>query len=199
VAAVLLASCGSGPSKGQALLAIQSGVKEDASCTLPLDVLAQLKVQHTSKGLCVPREGAPKARACVDALVAGGVTRQKPESYLLAWPDEVASASLSDVPAYERRARNLTYGACVELVGELRAGRFPCAEVKVQKILKITASDPKHAEVTYERDVTAQPFLAAVEAACGAVSRPPSVAQAAFTKGADAWELATTEGDRGAN
>lgn len=204
VLAALLTACGSGPSKTQALDAIQSGVKEDGSCTLPLDVLAQVKVQHTTKALCVPKEGAPKARACIDALVTAGVTHAMPDAYMLAWPDEVSGASLSDVPAYERRARNLVFGTCVELVGDLRAGRFTCSDVQASKILRVSTSDATHADVRYEREIKLRPSLPAIEAACGAVTRPPGETQVAFVKNAAGWELATgasglAAGDGGTN
>lgn len=186
---VLVSACSGGPSKGHALEAIQSGVKEDGSCTLPLDILSQIKVQHVTKAVCVPKEGAAKARACIDALVAAGITQAMPESYMLTWPDEVATASLSDIPAYERRARKLTYGTCVALVGDLRGGRFACADVQASKVLKVTASDATHADVRYERDIKLRPTLPAIDAACGTVSRPPGDAQVAFTKNDSGWVL----------
>jgi hypothetical protein len=201
--AVVLAGCNSGPSKAAALETVQRDVTEDGSCTLPVDVLSHIKVQHATKGVCVPKEGAERARACIDALVAAGVTRPMPPSYMLAWPDEVSGASLTDVPAYERRARNLIYGTCVELVGGLRAGRFTCADVKASKVVKVETSDPTHAEVRYEREITLRPFLPAIDAACGAVSRPPGDATVAFVKSESGWGLATAAGlgagDGGAN
>jgi hypothetical protein len=190
IGAVLLA-CSSGPSKSQAFEAIQSGIKEEGSCILPVELLARVKMQHTTKGICVPKEGADKARACIDALVAAGVTHRMPESYMLAWPDEVASASLSDIPAYERRPRNLVYGTCVELVGDLREGRFTCADARADKILKITATDDTHAEVRYEREIKLRPTLPAIDAACGTVTRPPGESTAAFVKGTSGWTLAS--------
>src|SRR4051794_6497081 len=90
----LLLACGSGPSKSAAFEAIQSGIKEEGSCTLPVELLARVKMQHTTKGICVPKEGAEKARACIDALVKAGVTHRMPDEYMLAWPDEVQIASL---------------------------------------------------------------------------------------------------------
>lgn len=201
--AVLLSACSGGPSKGQALEAIQNGVKEDGSCTLPLEVFAQLKVQHTSKAVCVPREGAAKARACIDALVVAGVTHVMPDAYMLTWPDEVSGASLSDIPAYERRARNLIYGTCVELVGDLRAGRFTCADVTASKVLRVSvsATDATHADVRYERDIKLKAALPAIDAACGSATRPPGESQVTFTKTASTWELASAAGasDGGAN
>lgn len=193
----LLVACGSGPSKSQAFEAIQSGVKEEGTCVLPVDFLSRVKMQHVTKGICVPKEGADKARACVDALVAAGVTHRMPDSYMLAWPDEVASASLSDIPAYERRPRSLVYSTCVELVGELRDGRFNCAEARAEKVLKVTATDDTHAEVRYERELKMRPTLAAIDAACGAVTRPPGESTVAFVKGPSGWTLASAAGSDG--
>lgn len=193
--AVVLVGCGSGPSKSQALEVVQSGVKEDGSCTLPLDILSHVKMQHSTKGICVPKEGAVKARACVDALVAAGITQRMPDAYMLAWPDEVATASLADVPAYERRARNLVYGTCVELRGDLREGRFTCADVHAEKVLKVTATDGTHADVRYEREIKLRPMLSAIEAACGTVTRPPGESTVAFAKGASGWTLAPAVAD----
>jgi len=171
--------------------AIQGGVKEDGSCTLPLDILATVKMQHATKGLCVPKEGADKARICIDALVAANVTHRMPESYMVAWPDDVSGASLKDIPAYDRRARNLVYAGCVELAGDLRDGRFPCAEARADKILKVTALDATTADVRYSRAIEIKPTLAAIEAACGAVSRPPAESTIGFVKGGDGWILAS--------
>lgn len=190
----LLLGCSSGPSKGKALEAIQNGTKEDGSCILPVEILSRVKMQHSTKGICVPKEGAEKARACIDALVAAGVTHKMPDSYMLAWPDEVATASLADVPAYERRARSLIYGTCVELVGELREGRFTCADARADKVIKVTATDDTHAEVRYEREIKLRPSMAAIDAACGAASKPPGDATVTFVKGSDGWTLASAAG-----
>ncbi len=191
VCAGVLVACSGGPSKSQAMDAIQSGVREDGSCTLPVDILTKLKMQHTTKGICVPKEGAEKAKACVDALVTANITHRMPESYMVTWPDEVSGASLADIPAYDRRARNLVYVTCVELTGDLREGRFPCADVKADKILKVTAPDATHADVKYAREITLRPTLAAIDAACGTVSRPPGESTAAFVKDpATGWTLA---------
>ncbi len=191
VLALLLIGCGKGPSKSQALDSVQNGPKEDGSCTLPVDILSHVKMQYTTKGICVPKEGAGKASACMNALVAAGVTKPMPEAYMLTWPDEVATASLADIPAYERRARNLVYGACVELAGNLRDGRFTCADVRASKVLKVTALDDTHADVLYEREIVLRPTLAAIDTACGAVSRPPGESTVAFVKSAAGWVLAS--------
>ena len=169
--------------------AIQSGVKEDGTCTLPVEVLTTLKMQHSTKGICVPKEGAEKAKACVAALVAASFTHPMPDAYMVAWPDEVSAASLKDIPAYERRARNLVFSTCVELSGDLREGRFPCAEARAEKILKVTALDPTHADVHYARELVLRPNLSAIDAACGAVTRPPRESTVAFTKGPGGWTL----------
>jgi len=198
--AILLLGCGSGPSKSQAFEAIQSGVKEDGVCTLPVELLSHVKVQHITKAICVPKEGAGKARACINALVAAGVTHRMPDTYMFAWPDEVSSASLSDIPAYERRTRGLVYDVCVELVGDLRDGRFTCADARAEKVLKVTATDDTHADVRYQREVALRPMLTAVDAACGTVSRPPGESTVAFVKSASGWGLASAAAaDGGAN
>jgi hypothetical protein len=191
IAPVFLVGCSKGPSKTQAFEAIQSGVKEDGSCTLPVDILSRVKMQYSTKGICVPKEGAEKAKTCIDALVAAGVTKRMPDAYMLAWPDEVATASLSDIPAYERRARNLVYSECVELAGDLRDGRFGCAAVQAEKVLRVTALDDTHADVAYERKLALKPSLTAIDAACGTVTRPPGEATVAFSKTEGTWGLAS--------
>jgi hypothetical protein len=192
VVAAAVVGCSNTPSKSEALQAIQNAVKEDGSCILPVEILSHLKMQHATKGICVPKEGADKARACVDALVTAGITQRKPDAYMLTWPDEVAGASLEDVPAYERHARNLLYGTCVELVGNLREGRFPCARVHADKILKIASLDATHAGVRYERAIEESPTLAPIDAACGTTTRPPGEASVQFAKSASGWALAPT-------
>jgi hypothetical protein len=187
--ALLVVACGGGPAKAEALEAIQSSVKEDGSCTLPLDILSQVKVQHATKGICVPKEGAPKAKACIDALVKANITHVMPSEYMLAWPDDVAGASLSDLPAYERRARNLIFSTCVELSGNLRDGRFTCAEARAEKILKVKTTDDTHADVTYAREIGLKPSLPAIDAACGTATRPPGEATVTFVKADGAWRL----------
>ena len=189
-----LFACSSGPSKSQAYEAIQSGIKEEGSCILPVDILSHVKMQHVTKGICVPKEGAGKGKACVDALVAAGVTHKMPESYMLGWPDEVASASLTDIPAYERRPRSQVFSICVELVGELREGRFTCADARADKVVKVAATDDTHADVRYEREVKLRASVAAIDAACGAVTRPPGDSTVAFVKGSSGWTLASAAG-----
>lgn len=188
---LLLAACGGGPSKSSALETIQGSVKEEGNCTLPLELLSKLKVQHSTKAVCVPKEGAEKAAACIQALVAAGVTKPMPESYMVAWPDDVASASLKDIPAYERRARNLVYSTCAEL-GLLRDGRFACADAKADKVTSVTVLDDKTADVRYTRQLAMRPSLAAIEAACGTVVRPLPDVAVTFTRleGKGPWAIA---------
>ncbi len=191
VTALAVTACNGGPSKSAAMDAIQSNVREDGSCTLPLDILAKVKIQHVTKGLCVPKEGAARARACVDALVAANVTHRMPDSYMVGWADDVAAMSLEDLPASSRHARSLDYSLCVELPAELRNGRFPCADAKADKILRITKLDDHNADVVYSRAIVIKPTLAAIEAACGAVSRPPGEATLGFVKSGGDWVLAS--------
>jgi hypothetical protein len=164
-------------------------------------MLSKLKMQHSTKGICVPKEGAgaDKAKACVEALVTANITHRMPDAYMVAWPDEVSTASLKDVPAYERRARNLLYATCVELTGDLREGRFHCAEARAQEILKVTTVDPTHADVQYAREITLQPMLSAIDAACGVVTRPPGDSTATFIKGTSGWTLASAPPPGAAN
>ena len=153
--------------------AIRSGVKEDGSCTLPLDILSKVKIQHATKGLCVPKEGAGKARACVDALVAANVTQRKPDAYMVGWADDIAAMSLKDLPASSRHARTLDYSLCVELPADLRVGAREAADVR------------------YARALEMKPTLPAIEAACGTVSRPPGESKIGFVKAGGDWVLAS--------
>src|SRR5262245_57836031 len=76
----VLIGCSDLPSKNDALDIVRHGVKEEASCTLPIPSLSRFKMQHTTKAICVPREGSPSpdpAMTCLDALVAAGVTKKK--------------------------------------------------------------------------------------------------------------------------
>lgn len=165
-------------------------MKEEGNCTLPLDMLRSLKVQHATKAVCVPKEGADKAKACVDALVAAGVTKPMPPAYMVAWPDDVEAMSLKDLPAYERHPRSLVYSTCVEL-GLLRDGRFTCADAKASEILRVAVLDDKNADVRYAREVTMRPTLPVIEAACGTVVRPATEETVQFTKADKGpWTLA---------
>jgi len=169
--------------------AIRSGVKEDGTCTLPLDILSTVKIQHATKGLCVPKDGASHARACVDALVAANITQRKPDTYMVGWADDVAAMRLEELPASSRHARSLDYSLCVELPAELRDGRFPCADAKADRVLKVTAQGDKNADVRYARAIDIKPTLAAIEAACGTVSRPPGESTVGFVKSGGDWVL----------
>ncbi|MBS2019148.1 MAG: hypothetical protein JST00_40145 [Deltaproteobacteria bacterium] len=194
VAGVAIAACGSGPSKSEALTQIQASVKEDGSCTLPIDIVSKLKVQYVSKGICIPKSAdAAKAKACVEALVKAGATHKMPDEYMVAWPDEVAGVSLKDVAAYDRRPRNELFSLCVELTGNLRVGMFTCSEARAEKILKVTSDDGKVAKVQYERAIGLRPTLPIIEAACGKVTPPPSDATATFVKEGSAWKLKPAE------
>jgi hypothetical protein len=184
---LLLSACGSGPSKAQALEAIQRDVKEDGSCTLPVDVLGKVKMQYASKGICVPLEGADKARACLDALVAAGVTKPMPSSYMVDWTDE---AALPGVSPYDKKARNLVFKSCVEMSGLLREGRFACADAKADHVVKITKVDDTKVDVRYARTLTNKPWLADVEKACGSITPPPPEASVALAKDSAGWSIA---------
>lgn len=188
VVAASVVACG-GPSKSEALKTIQSSVKEDGSCTLPIDIVSKLKVQYATKGICIPKEDSAKAKACLEALVKVGATHKMPDDYMVAWPDEVSGVSLSDVAAYDRKARNQIYSMCVELTGNLRVGLFTCAEARASEILKITNDDGKTAKVQYEREIGLRPTLPTIEAACGKVTPPPKDATATFVKGASGWTI----------
>lgn len=183
-----LAAC-SGPSKAEALDAIRAGVTEDGSCTLPLDVMKQLKMQYSSRGMCVPKEGASRAGACVEALAGAGFTTKLDASYMLGWPDEVAGASLRDVPAYDRRARSQLFESCYAMTDALREGRFVCAEVKADKVTRITKRDDTHVDAKYARAMTFAPSLAVIEKACGEVARPPAEGSTPLARGASGWTV----------
>ena len=184
----LTAACTGGPSKGQALETIQRDVKEDGSCTLPMAITRQLKMQYSSNGTCVPNEGAANALACIAALESVGITHAKPPAYMVDWED---GATLANV--YERHARNLVFKTCVDMDG-LREGRFPCAEARADKIVRVRSIDDTHAEVRYARDLAFRPSLTAIEKACGPVTRPTEETTANFVKGDSGWTI-TPSGD----
>jgi hypothetical protein len=187
--AVILTACNGGPSKSAALESIQRNVKEDGSCILPLEIMKQLKMQYSSKGVCIPNEGAKAAETCFEALAAAGVTHPKPAKYMVEWED---GATTNDV--YDRHARNLVFAACYDMEGGLREGRFPCAEAHADKVVKVTAKGTR-AEVLYSRDLAFRPSLVTIEKACGAVTRPPPETKATFTKGASGWTVAAPAPD----
>ncbi len=166
---------------------------ENGSCTLSLDVMKQLKMQYGTMGICVPKEGAAQGAACLEALAAAGFTSKMPESYMVGWPDDVAAASLSAVPAYERRARSLLYLGCWAMSGDLREGRFACAEAKADKVVKVTKTDDAHAEVKVARTLTFRPQLDAIEKACGAVFRPGVDETVTLTRTAAGWTAGSAD------
>jgi hypothetical protein len=167
--------CSDVPSKGDALDIVKRDVREDASCVLPASVFTTLKNQLMTKAACTPKEGptAKAAQVCVDALVATGLVTKMPDAYMLEWPDDVAGRSLSDVPAYERRARKDVYQTCFASSAEMREGRFKCGEATADKVLRVTKADEKHADVRYARALTLDPKLADLDRACGQITRPP--------------------------
>ena len=188
-----IAAC-SGLSKGQALEMIQAGVKEDGSCTLPIEIISKLKVQHVTRGVCVPKDpSADKARACMQALVAANVTKPMSATYMADWPDDIAAMGFDVLPASSRQPRSLVFSSCVELTGNLRVGLFPCAAARAEKIIKVTSVDDKHADVRYEREIGLRPTVPAIDAACGTVTRPPGEALARFEKDASGWKLLPPE------
>lgn len=188
VVAFVLVACSGGPSKSAALEIIQRDLKEDGTCTLGLDVMRQLKMQYASKGVCIPNEGAKAAEVCFQALAAAGVTHVKSPKYMVEYED---SAAANDV--YNRHARNIIFSACYDMEG-LREGGFPCAEAHADKVLKITATGDK-ADVLYQRDLAFRPSLAAIEKACGPVTRPAPETVAPFVKGPNGWALAAPPPD----
>lgn len=171
--AVVLSACGDLPSKKQALEIVTRDVRETAVCTLDVKTLTRLKMQYSTKAACVPKESAADLGACVDALVAAGVTKKMPAAYMRQWPDEVAGASLGDVSAYERRARELVFASCVELSADLREGRFSCGKAHAKEVLKVTTDGEIFAIVRYERAIDLMPDFDRIEQACGGMTKPP--------------------------
>ena len=192
--ALVAAGCSDLPSKSDALAIVKQSVKEEATCTLPIAMLARFKMQHSSKAVCVPREGgAPmdEAWACVEALVAEGATRPMPGGYMAEWPDELSGTSFDAVSPYERRARDLVFKGCVEMVPGLREGQFRCGQARAEKVVRLTKQDDGRATVRYARAITFDPKLAAIDAACGAVTRPPPEGTVTIAMTADKkWGLA---------
>ena len=177
-ALLLLAGCGGLPSKTEALEIVQQGQKEEAGCTLPIEMLSKLKMQHVTKSVCVAMAslGEPPGpmnaqMACLDALVAAGASKRMSQSYMLEWPDETTAAGFDRISPYDRKSRDLVFRGCIEM-GDLREGRFTCGHAKVDHIVRITKKTEKQALVRYGREITLDPALAQVEAACGTVTRP---------------------------
>lgn len=193
----VLVACSDLPAKEEALASIQREVKEEATCTLPIKLLPSFKMQHTTKAVCVPRENEPAqkqqyddAMKCLDALVTAGVTKNMPPGYLAEWPDEVSGAGFDAISPYDRRARTLLFKGCVAMVGDLRAGQFSCGQAKADKVIRVTKVDATRATVRYSRAITIDPNLAAIEAACGALTRPGPEATANFVKTDKKWGIA---------
>jgi hypothetical protein len=192
--AVLVAGCSDLPSKNDALEIIQHEIKEEASCTLPIPLLGRLKMQHTTHALCAPREGSPTPDAavmCLDALVAAGVTKRMPGGYMAEWPDEVSAAGFDSVSPYDRRARELVFKGCFEMTNDLRDGRFRCGQARADHVIKVTKKEEKRALVRYARAITLDPHLAAIDAACGATTRPAPEATITLEKTENRWALAS--------
>ena len=91
IATVCVVACGSGPSKREALDAVGRDATADAICTLPIDILTQLRMQHATKGMCVAKDepATPKVKKCMDALATAHITQLKPAAYMREWPDDV--------------------------------------------------------------------------------------------------------------
>jgi hypothetical protein len=183
-----LLGCSDLPSKGDALDLVKQGVKEDATCTLPIATLSKLKMQHASKAICVPQEAAA-TMACLDALTAAGMTKPMPPGYMAEWPDEVSGAGFDSVSPYDRRARALLFKGCVELTPGLREGQFRCGEASADKVVRMTKTDETHASVRYARALTLDSRLAAIETACGAVGRPAPEGNVTLAKVDDKWAI----------
>jgi hypothetical protein len=186
ISVVTLAACSSGPPKAEALETIRKTVKEDDTCVIPVEITKALKMQYVSKAVCVPNTNAQAAARCMSALLAAGVTAPMPTGYMVEWAEEGTSDSTT---MYEHHARNIVFSTCVEMRG-LRDGRFPCADVQVDKIVRTKKVDDAHADVVYSRIVTVKSSLAGIEAACGPTTRPPEDAVASFEKGPSGWTIA---------
>lgn len=188
-----LTACSNLPSKKKALEIVERDVKEEATCTLDVTTLAQLKMQYTTKAACVPKEGAASAKSCIDALVAAGVTKEKPAEYMRQWPDEVATASLKDIPAFERRARELLFSTCVEMSPSLREGRFPCGTARAKEVVKVSKDGEHSATVRYTRDITLVEGFDRIDHACSGVTKPPAESSVVIEKTPEGWAVPRTE------
>lgn len=185
-------ACGSGPSKSEALEAVRDGTKTNGTCTLPIEVLSSLKVQYTTMGLCLPKENTgPRTAACLGALANAGIVKAAPESYMREWPDEVAARSLTELPAYERRARSLVFSACwIYPEAQLRQGQFWCAKLTPDKVTELTKVDDAHVDAKYTQTVETLDAIPRIEEACGGLTRPPSSASARLEKADRGWRVA---------
>ena len=167
-------------------------MKEDGSCTLPVAALSKLKMQHATKAVCVPRDTPGKpgdgTMACVEALVAAGITKPMAPTYMSEWPDELSGSALDAVSPYERRARALLFRGCYEM-GALREGRFECAEATADHVIRVTKTAETRASIRYARTITLGPKLGAIEAACGGVSRPGPEASVTIDRVDKKWTV----------
>jgi hypothetical protein len=198
-AVVVVVACGSGPSKREAMDAIGREATMDALCTLPIDILSQLRMQHATKGMCAPKDdpATPKVKKCLDALVAAHLTQLKPAAYMREWPDDVAARSLSDVPAYERKSRDLVYSTCWELSEpRLRQGQFVCAKATNEKIIDMTKIDEAHVDVKVAQKISPGEDLASIDAACGGnVTKPPADLVIRIEKTSAGWAPTPSSSD----
>lgn len=185
----LLTGCSGLPSKTEALEIIKQEAKEDVNCTLPLEHLQKLKMQHTSKAICVPKAGADAAGGCVEALVTAGLTKPMSAGYMLEWPDEVKGTSFDKISPYDRRARAEVFKTCVEMA-DLRNGQFQCAEATPERVVKVERAGETKARVRYARDLKLDAKLPAIEAACTGLTRPAVEAQVTLERGEKKWALA---------
>jgi hypothetical protein len=181
---VALPACGTNPSKSEAFEIIKRDVRNDAACQLPLDVVQQLKMQYSTKGACVPNEASEKTRGCIDALVANSITQTKSQAYMVDWED---SASMANV--YDRHARNIIFRTCVEM-GDLRDGRFPCAQSRPDHVVRVKEIPPEKADVFYDRELSFRPSLEGIEKACAGVQRPPQEGVVSLVKTGGKWGIA---------
>jgi hypothetical protein len=194
--AILTGACSDLPSKGEALKIVRSEVKEEASCTLPISLFSRLKMQHSSKAVCVPREGgAPMDEAikCLDALVAAGKTKHMPADYMANWPDELEGPGADSVSPYERRARYHLFKGCVEMTGDLREGRFRCGEARAEKVLRVTKKTDTTATVRYARSVKLDRTVASIEAACGQLTPPAPEGNVTLEKTDERWRVVSSD------
>lgn len=199
---LVLLACSDVPNKEDALAMVQNNVKEDVTCTLPINLMPLFKMQHVTKAVCVPREQDPAGKktfddvmTCLNALVSAGYTKSMPLDYMTEWPDEVSNMKFDALPAGERRARNSLFKGCVAMGDGLRNGQFACGQAKAEHVIRVQKTDDTHAQIRYARTLTLDDKLAAIDKACGAVSRPGPEATATIVKAADkSWSIAPADG-----
>ena len=192
VGLVLVAACGSGPSKSDALQAINKDAKTDALCTLPIEAISSLKNQYSTKATCIPKDLAVTARvkSCMDALVAAKLSTPMSAAYMREWPDDVAAKSLSDLPAYDRKAREVLYAGCWSIDEHLRQGQFVCAKATPEKVLDQTKVDDAHYDVKYMQTLAPIDTLGEIDKACAGVTKPPSDVTVRLEKSSAGWSVA---------